>query len=491
VATTEASRWPATPGAAGPDGVVPRGAGADGVKTDGVETDGTATGGTVTGRAVTSSAVPGGMATGLGATDDTRLGGVPRQAGPKGPRPVGPARQSAAASAESLADLHPLARPLETAPLLTRAEIRATADAIAAMQDPDGAIPWFPGGHTDAWDHLECAMALELGGRDDAAERAWDWLRRNQRPDGSWATSYIGGAVREDFADTNQCAYVATAVWHHWRRTGDESFVEAWWPVVRAALDFVVDLRAPSGQIWWARSANGEDYRASLVTGCSSTLHSLRCGLGLAALVGETAPDWELATGGITHTLRAHPEYFLERSRWSMDWYYPVIGGALPRADGLARLRARWADFVIDGLGIRCVDDEPWVTGAETCELAIALHLLGETGSAATLVRDMQHLRHSDGAYWTGWQFVGGAHYPDERSTWTAAAVILAVDTLAGGVTEAVFRGDDLPEPLTALHPDDAEFEDVEIRGRLECDCAPTPMLAVWSDDGLTGQLVS
>jgi hypothetical protein len=92
------------------------------------------------------------------------------------------------------------------------------------------------------------------------------------------------------------------------------------------------------------------------------------------------------------------------------------------------------------------------VTGAETCELAIALHLVGETAAAAKLVRDMQHLRHTDGGYWTGWQFEAGTHWPQERSTWTAAAVILAVDVIGGGVTEATFRGDHLPEGL--LVPD-------------------------------------
>ncbi|OHV27281.1 hypothetical protein BBK14_05320 [Parafrankia soli] len=349
-------------------------------------------------------------------------------------------------------------RPGESAtgaPLLSPEALRATADAIAAAQEPDGAIPWFAGGHTDPWDHLECAMALLVTGRVDAADAAWDWLHRRQRPDGSWATSHVGGAVKEDFADSNQCAYVATALWHRWLVTGDRAFVTRMWPVARAALDFVVDMQAPGGQIWWARTPTGEDYPEALVTGCSSTLHSLRCGLGLAALVGEARPEWEVAAGALWHALRRHPEYFMPRDRWSMDWYYPVIGGALRGAEGRARLRSRWDEFVVPGLGIRCVDDEPWVTGAETCELAIALHLVGETEAAAGLVREMQHLRAPGGAYWTGWQFADGCHWPEEQSTWTAAAVVLAVDTLAGGPTERTFRGDDLPEGLHVVHRDD------------------------------------
>ena len=49
-------------------------------------------------------------------------------------------------------------------------------------------------------------------------------------------------------------------------------------------------------------------------------------------------------------------------------------------------------DFVVPGLGIRCVDTNPWVTGAETCELAMALDALGDHDRALTLLRDMQHL---------------------------------------------------------------------------------------------------
>ena len=65
-------------------------------------------------------------------------------------------------------------------------QLQATARSIAAVQEPSGAIPWFRGGHTDPWNHVECAMALSAAGLVMEAERAYDWLRRGQRPDGSW-----------------------------------------------------------------------------------------------------------------------------------------------------------------------------------------------------------------------------------------------------------------------------------------------------------------
>ena len=65
--------------------------------------------------------------------------------------------------------------------ILTAAEVAETVDAIAEWQLPTGMIPWFPGGHADPWNHVEAAMALDLGGRRAEAERAYEWLADLQR----------------------------------------------------------------------------------------------------------------------------------------------------------------------------------------------------------------------------------------------------------------------------------------------------------------------
>ena len=78
--------------------------------------------------------------------------------------------------------------------MLTRAEVLQTVDAIASVQQPDGNIPWVPGGHTDPWNLVEAAMALDVGGRFAEAERAYDWLRRMQHPEGCWHAYYEGDA---------------------------------------------------------------------------------------------------------------------------------------------------------------------------------------------------------------------------------------------------------------------------------------------------------
>ena len=57
----------------------------------------------------------------------------------------------------------------------------------------------------------------------------------------------------------------------------------------------------------------------------------------------------------------------------------------------------------------------------------------------------MQHLRDADGSYWTGYVFPDDARWPEERTTWTAAAVLLASAYLSGDpATAAVFGGADL-----------------------------------------------
>ena len=72
------------------------------------------------------------------------------------------------------------------------ADVLATGEYIARMQDRSGAIAW-PDGHVDAWDHVECAMAMSACGLREPARRAYRWLRENQRADGSWPRSVMPG----------------------------------------------------------------------------------------------------------------------------------------------------------------------------------------------------------------------------------------------------------------------------------------------------------
>ncbi|MFF4775051.1 prenyltransferase [Microtetraspora fusca] len=342
--------------------------------------------------------------------------------------------------------------------VITADQVVATARSIAAVQDDEGGVPW-PEGHIDAWNHVECLMAMTVAGLREEARRGYGWLARHQRRDGSWPMKVVDGEAVERGGESNHAAYVAVGVWHDLLVTGDEAFAVSAWPMVTRALDFVVELQTARGEIVWERDAHGVPAAYALLTGSSSVYQGLRCGVLLGERLGAPQPDWELAADQLGHVLAAHPEAFADKSRFSMDWYYPVLGGAVRGPAGEKRLAEEWDTFVVPGLGVRCVSDQPWVTGAESCELVLALDAMGDRERALRVFADMQHLRHEDGSYWTGWQFANEKHFPHERSAYTAAAVILAADALSGATAGAsIFR--------------DADADEVRITGDCGCEHA-------------------
>lgn len=313
--------------------------------------------------------------------------------------------------------------------------LRPTAEFLLREQLPSGEIPWFAGGYTDPWDHVEAAMGLSIAGELAAAERAYHWLRDTQLEDGSWWASYrLGTPDNTERRETNFIAYVATGVWHHYLVSGDAGFLEALWPTVERAVEFVLALQSPQGEIDWAVDARGAPKGDALVTGCSSIYKSLECAHNIAVTVGEPRPRWLRAREALGRALRHRPERFdrtwESKARYSMDWFYPVLAGVHTGPDARARLAARWEEFVEPQLGCRCVQEEPWVTVAESCELVMALLAAGDHARAVELYSWLHQWRESDGAYWTGYQMAEDLLWPDEQPTWTAGAILLAADAL-------------------------------------------------------------
>ncbi len=347
--------------------------------------------------------------------------------------------------------------PVPSVPgILTAEQVARTAESITWVQDADGAIPWAEGQHVMVWDHVEAAMALLVGGQVEAAEAAYEWSRRSQRHDGSWPMKILGGVEVDASGETNLSAYVAVGVWHHWTVRRDLAFVDRMWPTVRRALDLVVGLQLPFGGIAWSQEWDADGparvNREAVLAGSASIYQSLRAGVALAALLDDPQPEWELAGGRLGHAVREHPDLFLDKSTFSMDWYYPVLGGAVRGAAGRALVESRWDDFVVPGLGIRCVDTNPWVTGAESCELVMALDCLDERERALQVYADVQHLRHEDGSYWTGYVWPDEVNWPADQTTYTAAAVVLAADALSRTTPgSGIMRGETLAAPFAEI----------------------------------------
>ncbi|HMS11851.1 MAG: hypothetical protein V9E99_07480 [Microthrixaceae bacterium] len=349
----------------------------------------------------------------------------------------------------------------DVADIVTADQLSATVDHLADLQLDNGMVQWYPDGHADPWNHVEALMAMALGGRRDRCELGYEWLRSLQRDDGAWHQYYLADRVEQDKLDANCVAYVATGLWHHWLLFRDSGFLEAMWPMLDAAVGFVLDLQTPRGEIRWARHADGTPWTFALLTGSSSVCHSLRCAVAVAQQLGHERPEWEVAVARLARVIRDEPDAFAPKHRWAMDWYYPVLAGVVVGDAGRERMNDRAATFIMDGCGVRCVSDRPWVTAAETCECVMALLAIGESERALDLFRWAQRLREPDGKYWTGIVYPDEVHFPGgEQSSYTAAAVILAADALSGSSPAARLFVDHQPLPaLLDVTPDAATAE--------------------------------
>jgi hypothetical protein len=310
-------------------------------------------------------------------------------------------------------------------------DLEAPAALIAKTQLPSGEIPWCDGQKTDPWDHVEAAMGLGIAGRHEAARKAFQWLAGVQLHDGSWYSAYRRGRVQDRTRDANMTAYVAVGVYHHYLLTGDAGFLSAMWKTVCAAIEFALRLQAPQGEIHWAISPQGRVDRMALLTGSSSIYMSIKCALAIASVLGRVRPSWQAALRRLGHAIRYKPHLFnVTKSRFSMDWFYPVLSGAVSGAAAERRVERGWRKFVVEGLGVRCVSDQPWVTLAETSELALTLAAMGHVETARIVFGWIGDRRFEDGSYWSGFTVPDMIVWPEDRLTWTNAGILIAADAI-------------------------------------------------------------
>ena len=317
---------------------------------------------------------------------------------------------------------------------LSKEYLNPTVGSIVDVQQADGSIPWFQGGITDTWTHVENAMALDVGNFHGEAWRAYEWLSEIQLEDGSWYASYIDGKPLETYKVSHSVSYIAVGVWHHYLSTGDVSSLQKMWPAVRAAIDFVLDMRGPNGEIYWARDSAGAIYPTALISSCSSTYLSIKSALSIASALGEDRPDWKMANAALVKAIQELPCVLStpqeNKFTFAMDWYYPALCCVVNGDDAKRRFSIGWDKFVIDGFGCLCSLEQGWVTAAETSELAIALAVHGEYKDSATVFNWIHQLRDDDGAYFYGIALPTKEIWPEEKPTWTSAAVVLAADML-------------------------------------------------------------
>lgn len=312
---------------------------------------------------------------------------------------------------------------------------KSSVEYILKVQNQDGSIPWEVNKKLDPWDHIEAAMGLSVAGKKEEAENAFLWLKANQLSDGSWYSEYFMSSPVTKRKETNFSAYIATGLWHYYLIFEDENFLKFMLPTITKSVNFVASMQTEQGDIYWASEEDKEILDDSLITGSSSIYKSLECASAIFNLLGESSLKTDISKKNLKNSILNNPERYdrswESKSRYSMDWYYPILCGLYNDKKSIKDIETKWSKFIVDDMGCKCVEEEPWVTVAESSELVVALVKIGLRKEALKIFNSLHQWRDKqDGLYWTGYVYKDKKFWPVEKPTWTAGAVLLAADAL-------------------------------------------------------------
>ena len=304
---------------------------------------------------------------------------------------------------------------------------------IKSIQYKSGAIPSNEDGTHDPWDHIESIMGLNIYKDIEASKSAFNWLTHHQNSDGSWYAKYYKTDAIEKNKPTHFSPYIAVAALHFFRIFKDINFLQSIWSSIELAVNFSVELQQDNGTIPWSINNNSQIENDYLLTGCSSILKSIECGIALSIILNETEniEKWKKAHLLLSNAIQDPDGKFdliKDRKRFSMDWYYPILSGCLKQDEKSHYINKIFKDFYLDGIGIKCVIEEPWVTVAETSEFILALMCAGYDDEAKRLLFDVLNISDEEGIPFMGWQYEQNIFWPEEKPSWTAAALMLSAD---------------------------------------------------------------
>ena len=311
------------------------------------------------------------------------------------------------------------------------------AKFIKSIQLESGVIPSNDDGSHDPWDHIESIMGLNFANEYESSKLAFNWLIKNQNEDGSWFSKYMNDIPIEKNKPTHFAPYISVAALHFYKIFSDKEYLEYLWPSIESAINFSIKLQIQNGTIPWSVDKNQKIEEDFLLTGSSSILKSIECGIAISKIIKSTKnlEDWNHSYELLSKAIKNPSGKFdllKDRRRFSMDWYYPILSGCLNDDQKFFYVDKVFKDFYIKEMGIKCVIEEPWVTVAETCEFIICLMISGRDEDAKKLLKDVINISDINGVPYMGWQYEENIFWPLERPSWTSAALIIAADSVMG-----------------------------------------------------------
>ena len=308
------------------------------------------------------------------------------------------------------------------------------SESIKTNQLDSGAIPSNADLSHDPWDHIEAIMGLNFLEDKESSDSAFKWLKNNQNKDGSWYAKYSNNDPIELNKPTHFGPYISVAALHYYKIFSDKDKLFELWETIKSAIDFSIDLQNSNGTIPWSVDKNNQIENDFFFFLSSSILKSLECAIAISKILDiDSSEKWTKAYETLAYAVRNPKGLFdktTDRSRFSMDSYYPIISGILLDYEKEKYIKKIFKDFYIEGIGVKCVVDEPWVTVAETSEFIISLVISNELEEAKKILVEVMNISDPNDIPYMGWQYAENIFWPEEKPSWTAAALILAADSI-------------------------------------------------------------
>jgi|TARA_B110000459_G_C16590401_1_gene485908 hypothetical protein len=297
-----------------------------------------------------------------------------------------------------------------------RIKLEPAKDWIIFNQLEDGSIPWDEKGKCDPWDHCECLIALAIYKEWDAFDKGLAWFFNNINKDGLISPEFKNQESTQHHFESHHAPYVALPIMQARLMGRNEPKIDEFESKLENIFDNLKNFKDKDGYYFWAKDKNGYSDN-SLITATMSIFLSLK------ALNNESSIDLDL---------KKWNEKFdrdgVDRSRFSMDFYYPYLAGIKKDKN---EFKLNLKNFYKEGLGVKCVEEEPWVTIAESSECIIAALVVGEEDTANKIFKNIMQFQDPKGVFPTGYQYDLKIFWPEEKSTWTNAALIIAAHAIS------------------------------------------------------------
>ena len=290
---------------------------------------------------------------------------------------------------------------------------------IISNQSSSGAIFWDEKGKCDPWDHCECLIALAIYEEWEYFWKGVNWFFANLNKNGLIYAEFQNEKPSKLHYESHHAPYIIMPLIQASLIDKEQDYKKILTNEQLLKLENIFevldDFKDEDGYFYWAKDSNGYSDN-SLITASMSIFLSL------------VTKDKSLPEFNIDMWQEKFNRDGVDRSRFSMDFYYPFLAG-------IKNNRKEFLDlldnYYVKGLGVKCVAEEPWVTIAESSECVISALIHDNENIAKQIFNDIQQFQNKDGIFPTGYQYNMEIFWPDENSTWTNAAVIIAAHALS------------------------------------------------------------